>query len=212
MKKLVTLLTALTLMFASAALAEAAFKTDEAGHPVFENFGEAKQYSNVGQIEPDCYIILVQEDNTVYRIVADYDAKAKALYEDYMKIVENRKPVADTFTAFEKYCSTLPARYDSEFTVNPVSQEELDKLAGKTLREAEKDAYSLIPYRYTEETDIISCALERGMYIYTVTLNESWEIYQKCEAESNFDSLTIKNVTWDGRFSTEAFHGESDKQ
>ena len=79
MKKLVTLLTALTLTFTSAALAETAFKTDEAGHPVFENFGEAKQYARAGLIESDYYMIIVPEDHTFYRIRTDYDEKAKTV-------------------------------------------------------------------------------------------------------------------------------------
>ena len=76
MKKLIALLTALILLFTSAALAEEAFKTDEAGHPVFGNFGEARQFSQNGLVESDFYMILVAKENTFYRVVADYDETA----------------------------------------------------------------------------------------------------------------------------------------
>ena len=57
MKKLITLLTALILLFTSAVLAEETFKTDEAGHPVFGNFGEARQFSQNGLVESDFYTV-----------------------------------------------------------------------------------------------------------------------------------------------------------
>ena len=82
MKKLVTLLTALTLMFTSAALAETAFKTDEAGHPVFENFGEAKQYARAGLIESDYYMIIVPHFTASERIMM----KKQKLF---MRIIRN---------------------------------------------------------------------------------------------------------------------------
>lgn len=68
MKKLITLLTALILLFASASLAEEAFRTDEAGHPVFTNLEEANQHSTGSMLRSDCNIIIVAKDNTYYRI------------------------------------------------------------------------------------------------------------------------------------------------
>ena len=212
MKKLVTLLTALTLMFTSAALAETAFKTDEAGHPVFENFGEAKQYARAGLIESDYYMIIVPEDHTFYRIRTDYDEKAKALYENYSKLIENKELANDAIKQFQEYCSTLPAQYDSEFTADPISQKELDKLVGKTLKEAKEEGYTQLPYYNTEETDIVSFALEQGMFRYSVTLNESYAFYRECYEKNNFDNLTIKSMTWDGQFAIDAYHDKSDEQ
>ena len=207
MKKLITLLTALILLFTSAVLAEETFSTDEAGHPVFGNFGEARKFSQNGLVESDFYMILVAKENTFYRVEADYDETAKNLYEEYRKYAEgeDRGKGNDAFATFVEYCCTLPVKYAGEFTADPIEQEVLDELVGKTMKEAKDEGYTLLPYSYTPEDDVVLFELEKGLFRYAVKLNESGKVYQECYNKNNYDDLTIKSIKWEGSLSFEAY-------
>ena len=136
----------------------------------------------------------------------------RPIIDSIRQITFNHEESNDAIKQFQEYCSTLPAQYDSEFTADPISQEELDKLVGKTLKEAKEEGYTQLPYYNTEETDIVSFALEQGMFRYSVTLNESYAFYRECYEKNNFDNLTIKSMTWDDQFAIDAYHDKSDEQ
>ena len=211
MKKLITLLTALILLFASASLAEEAFRTDEAGHPVFTNLEEANQHSTGSMLRSDCNIIIVAKDNTYYRMIADFDENAKTLWKDYIYYLNtgDADKMNEASRAYYNYNSTLPVRYDSEFTADPIEQAELDILAGKTVREVKEEGYTLLPFHYSEEPGIAFFMLEKGFFRYNIELNESSDTIQECADQSNYDDLTIKSVKWSGSFSSDAYKLES---
>ena len=211
MKKLIALLTALILLFASASLAEEAFRTDEAGHPVFTNLEEANQHSTGSMLRSDCNIIIVAKDNTYYRMIADFDENAKTLWKDYIYYLNtgDADKMNEASRAYYNYNSTLPVRYDSEFTADPIEQAELDILAGKTVREVKEEGYTLLPFHYSEEPGIAFFMLEKGFFRYNIELNESSDTIQECAAKDNYDDLTIKSVKWSGSFSSDAYKLES---
>ena len=218
MKKLIALLTALILLFSSVAFAadtylpaDAPFDTDESGHPVFTNLEDANQHGNGGMLESDYYIIIVAKDNTYYRMIADFDENAKTLWKNYIYYLNtgDADKMNEASRAYYNYNSTLPVRYDSEFTADPIEQAELDILAGKTVREVKEEGYTLLPFHYSEEPGIAFFMLEKGFFRYNIELNESSDTIQECADQSNYDDLTIKSVKWSGSFSSDAYKLES---
>ena len=202
LKKLIILLTALILLFASAALAEETFKTDEAGHPVFENFGEAS-LSSPGLYTLDKCFTIVEYRNTYYRMTAGYDEQAKDLWNDSLST--DKEKASEATDALFDYCKILPVKYDGEFSAVPLKQEELDKLVGKTLKEATKEGFSYISTHYYEEPDSITFTLDKGYFQYVIELDISFEEYKDHLKQDDFDDLTIKSANWNGSFSSLAY-------
>lgn len=219
MKKLSALFTALILLFSSVAfaadtylpVADTPFNTDEYGRPVFTNLGEALRHNTGGLLESDYYITIVAKGSTYYRMIADYDENAKTLWEDYIYYLNTGDidKMNEALRAYNNYNSTLPVRYDSEFTADPIEQAELDLLAGKTVREVKEEGYTLLPFHFSKEPGIPFFMLEKGFFRYSIELNESSDTIQECADQSNYDDLTIKSVKWSGSFSSDAYKLES---
>ena len=134
--------------------------------------------------------------------------KTKELKKDSVSKIENifgkgkeneiNQEIRDFICLYQEfidYASTLPVKYDGEFTDQPFDQAVLDQLVGKTVADAKKSGYQFVATRYDEAPAEINCTLTNGYYEYQVIINESWDEYQEHKEKNNYDDLTIKGIS-----------------
>ena len=209
MKKLVAILSIVMILLTSAALAQdyatptdiratptdmRAVNRDMVQRPSFDTFGEALKANpaDVCTYTDKSCITMVESDGIYYRFVAKYDNKAKKLWKDGQEKLTPDQVWPDQ--EFIDCASTLPVKYDGEFTDQPLEQAELDQLVGKTIAEAKKAGYQFVPTRYDEAPAEITCALTNGYYDYQIIISESYDEYQECRQKNSYDNLTIKGI------------------
>ena len=115
---------------------------------------------------PDSLVLLKEINGRYFRAVTMLDERGKELYQAGMR-EEEGFTISDEFY---RYAETLPVSYVDEFTVKPMEQAELDAMAGRTIRDLEKEydcrmsvSRGVVPppdvdlligvYRYTFQTD-----------------------------------------------------------
>ena len=95
--------------------------------------------------------------------------------------------------AFNAYIRTLPVTEVYEITDVPLTREEMDALAGKTLKEVSEGGYCYL-YILEEGQDVVF-ELSRGHYVYRLTVSESWETVSALEEKGgNYDDLTVRHA------------------
>lgn len=210
MKKLVAILSIVIILLTSAALAQDYATPTDIGatptnlrpsardtvqKPSFNNFGEALKANpaDVCTYTDKSCITMVESNGIYYRFVAKYDNKAKKLWKEGQEELTPDQVWPDQ--EFIDYASTLPVKYDGEFTDQPFDQAVLDQLVGKTVADAKKSGYQFVATRYDEAPAEINCTLTNGYYEYQVIINESWDEYQEHKEKNNYDDLTIKGIS-----------------
>ena len=210
MKKLVAILSIVMILLTSAALAQDYATPTDIGatptnlrpsardtvqRPSFNNFGEALKANpaDVCTYTDKSCITMVESDGIYYRFVAKYDNKAKKLWKEGQE--EASTDQVWPGQEFIDYICTLPVKYDGEFTDQPVEQEELDQLLGKTVAEAKKAGYQFVPTRYDEAPAEITGTLTKGYFEYQIIISESYDEYQEHKQKNSYDDLTIKGIS-----------------
>ena len=183
----------------------AAFSFDEEGYLAwndelsFATIGEAmtsEGFTGVIGGDDQHYVVAMEKDGAYIRLVADLDDEARRLGEATLEYVD-----ADTleaaFNAYNEYVKTLPVAYEEKITAQPLSQEELDALAGKTLQELEEAGYE---HSSSEmgENDEATYIVSFGLYKYNLLLNETYTVYQQHDDSGFIGDLTVKSAAFAG--------------
>ncbi len=195
MKKLMTILLAVTLLCAATAFAdELPAETDSFR---FETFGDAVATMEEGDsfaILDGYTVAVIMRDGRCFRVVAPLDDHAKELYAAYL---EDGDYSIDKFTALSEYSRTLPVQYSEELAVVPYTQKELDAMAGKTIEEVMSEPWELGMRNYPENAEAgeeIVFPMVKGFCEYELVINEPYEVYQERRAGDRFDPVTIMSL------------------
>ena len=137
----------------------------------------------------------VRRDGKYYRVVARCDEKAKELLGIMQSFDDEEKTEGrdEASSRFFNYCRTLPVSYEEEITAVPLSQEEVDALAGKSLGELRREGFDLRYHYSTTDREVVFRA-EKGFYEYCFTVEVLVEEYEEREKEDRFNDLTVKSA------------------
>ena len=165
----------------------------------FATIGEAmasEGFTGVIGGDDQHYVVAMEKDGAYIRLVADLDDEARRLGEATLEYVD-----ADTleaaFNAYNEYVKTLPVAYEEEITAVPLTQEELDALAGKTLQELEDAGYEHVSSEMGEN-DEATYTVSLGLYEYNLLLNETYTVYQQHDDSGFIGDLTVKSAAFAG--------------
>ena len=165
----------------------------------FATIGEAmasEGFTGVIGGDDQHYVVAMEKDGAYIRLVADLDDEARRLGEATLEYVD-----ADTleaaFNAYNEYVKTLPVAYEEKITAQPLTQEELDALAGKTLQELEDAGYEHVSSEMGEN-DEATYTVSFGLYEYNLLLNETYTVYQQHDDSGFIGDLTVKSAAFAG--------------
>ena len=196
MKKLIAVIFSLILALGCTAVSE------EASTPAaltFATIGEAMNaegFTGIVNIDEEHFVVVVGLDGIYLRAVADVDEEARRLNETAMGYEDADRLEAAT-AAFNAYIETLPVIYEEEITAQPLSQEELDMLAGKTLLEVEEAGFEHSGSDAGKNDEVIY-TVSYGMYEYDLLLNETYTEYMEHDGNGYIGDLTVKSAVVSG--------------
>ena len=202
MKKILLMMLALA-MLTSVAFAEEFSAVPESPEESiaapFATIGEAMHaegYTGIGGGDDEHYIVVVEAEGKYIRLVADTDEEAKKLGEATQEYVDADSLEA-AFEAYNAYIETLPIAYAEEITAQPIPQEELDRLTGKTLLEVEEAGYESSSSEMGED-DAAIYTVSSGLYNYNLLLNETYTEYMEHNDNGYIGDLTVKSASLAG--------------
>ena len=202
MKKILLMMLALA-MLTSVAFAEEFSAVPESPEESiaapFATIGEAMHaegYTGIGGGDDEHYIVVVEAEGKYIRLVADTDEEAKKLGEATQEYVDADSLEA-AFEAYNAYIETLPIVYAEEITAQPIPQEELDRLTGKTLLEVEEAGYESSSSEMGED-DAAIYTVSSGLYNYNLLLNETYTEYMEHNDNGYIGDLTVKSASLAG--------------
>ena len=215
MKKILALVLAVMMLgTVCGALAE-----EGQGAPMYKTVGDAMDAIGEegrlisGGIREEYFAVVTEKDGKYFRHVADYDEKLAELdaaqdaldYEadDFIEKLEA------SFAEIEAYTRTLPIAYSEEFTAEPMSQEELDVLAGKTLSELADAGWEQMGSGGGD--DSIVYTMRCGLFEYDFTVDADFAAYEKAMEDGSDGSFVatgvkyagITGAAWEKRFHTD---------
>ena len=207
MKKTIALMLALLMLCtASVALAE----EDGKLAPLFATVGDALAAAGETPIaggEEDYYAVITEQDGKYYRSVAELDDKAKALEQAILEADIDHLEAA--FAARDEYLKTLPIAYSEMFTVEPMTEAEMDDLVGQTIGELREAGYedreSGTDGDENEEL-VIAYVLRNGYFEYRCVVDADFETYEKAQAGELDDgdfvvqAVQVRGITGDACF------------
>ena len=207
MKKTIALMLALLMLCtASVALAE----EDGKLAPLFATVGDALAAAGETPIaggEEDYYAVITEQDGKYYRSVAELDDKAKALEQAILEADIDHLEAA--FAARDEYLKTLPIAYSEMFTVEPMTEAEMDDLVGQTIGELREAGYedreSGTDGDENEEL-VIAYVLRNGYFEYRCVVDADFETYEKAQAGELDDgdfvvqAVQVRGMTGDACF------------
>ena len=209
MKKLITVLLA-AVLFAVIPMSEGFSALAEEKDPFhFATFGEARNaaMSTVGEEnvrdrvsgEEGYCVALIKQDGRFFRAVTFFDEHANELYSAFLDAssLEQKKFAFDEFRAVEEYLMTLPVQYTEELTVIPLTQEDLDAMAGKTIAEVMSEPWELGMMNYpehAEENGDVVFPMVKGFCEYELVINEPFEVYQERRTHDHYDPVTTMSL------------------
>ena len=200
MKKMIALVLVLAMLCtASVALAE----EEEKLEPLFPTVGDALAAAGENPVaggEEDYYAVVTEQDGKYYRSVAEMDEKAKELQQAILDADIDQLEAA--FAAADEYIKTLPIAYSEVFTAEPMLQEELGALVGKTIGELREAGYedreSGTDMDENEQMFIVY-VLRNGLFDYSFVVDADFEAYEKAtEGELSDDDFIVKSVQFKG--------------
>ena len=177
--------------------AEAESADSAAEPPVFATISEAYESSEGSSLlsrDADFAVLVLTCDGKYLRVVSALDDHAKELYRDAWG---DGTGSGDTADAFYAYAETLPVSYIEEFAEQPLEQEKLDALDGKTLRELQGEGYSPCFYSDGESRQSDCIGLDYGFYSYTFDADENYRKFLETDDYNDMMNITVRN----GRFS-----------
>lgn len=202
MKKMISLVLALVMLCTVLGVLA------EEGHiaPLYATVGEALDDGMEGHViaggEGDYYAVVTQKDGKYYRSVAFYDEKAKELEE----VSNNLDFEAEDFfekleaamNAAEAYRKTLPIAYSEQFTAQPLTNEEMEAMVGKTLYQLMEEGFEIGSNGTElgeEEEMLIVYSLRYGVFDYACVVDANFDQYiaaQEIGAEGAFVVTGVK--------------------
>ena len=149
--------------------------------------------------------MVTQKDGKYYRSVANYDEKMNELNdavnnldydaEDFFEQLEAAMNDAD------EYLKTLPIAYSEAFTAEPLTNEEMKLMLGKTLSQLTEDGFE-IGSNGTESGEedeiIIVYTLRYGVYDYYCMVDADFDQYIAAQENDTEGELVVKGMTLAG--------------
>ena len=156
----------------------------------------AEGFTGIAGGDDEHYAAVVELDGAYLRVVANVDDEARRLADATLEYVD-----ADTleaaFAAYNAYIETLPIAYEEEITAQPLTQEELGTLAGKTLLELEEAGFESSSSEMGENDEAIY-NVSYGLYEYDLLLNETYTEYIEHNDNGFYGDLTVKSASFAG--------------
>ena len=206
MKKILALVLAVMMLgTACCALAEEA-----QGAPMYATYGDALdaarkaagEEGNVvaGSYNGDYAAVVTEEDGKYFRHVAYYDKKLTEMEDARNELNYEADDYWEKWEAasagIDEYMRTLPIAYSEEFTAEPMTQEELDALAGKTISE-------LVDAGWESEgsgggDDGIIYTMRSGVFDYDLTVDADLETYEKALEDGSDGAFVVTGGKFGG--------------
>lgn len=166
----------------------------------FKTFGEVLDITNREYMVCDEYAgALVKQDGRYFRAVSFLDDHAKELYAAYTGAweTENGEGASEKGMTLETYLAGLPVQYTEELFVVPLSPEELDAMAGKTIEEVMSEPWELKMRNYPEDAgagkDVVF-QMVKDFCNYELVISEPYEVYAERRAADRYDPVTIMSL------------------
>ena len=206
MKKLIALAIVVVMLFtALGVLAE-----DGQMAPLYATVGEALEDSAEGRvvaggIPGEYYAVVTQKDGKYYRSVANYDEKLNELNE----ALENLDYEAEDFfekheaamQAVDDYLKTLPIAYSEEFTAEPLTDEEMASMQGKSLSQLTEEGFEIGSNGTEpgeEDEPLIVYLLRYGVYDYRCVVDADFDQYIAAQDNGAEGDLVVKSMSLAG--------------
>lgn len=207
MKKLIALAMVVVMLFiALGVLAEEGQMA-----PLYATVGEALEDSAEGRvvaggIPGEYYAVVTQKDGKYYRSVAIYDEKLNELNE----ALENLDYEAEDFfekheaalQAVKDYLKTLPIAYSEVFTAQPLTDEEMASMQGKSLSQLTEEGFEIggsgMEPSEDEEETLIVYSLRYGVYDYNCVVDADFDQYIAAQDNGAEGDLVVKSMSLAG--------------
>ena len=207
MKKLIALAMVVVMLFtALGVLAEEGQMA-----PLYATVGEALEDSAegrvvAGSIPGEYYAVVTQKDGKYYRSVAIFDEKLNELNE----ALENLDYEAEDFfekheaamQAVDDYLKTLPIAYSEVFTAQPLTDEEMASMQGKSLSQLTEEGFEIgsngTEPSEDEEEILIVYSLRYGVYDYNCVVDADFDQYIAAQDNGAEGDLVVKSVSLAG--------------
>ena len=207
MKKLIALAMVVVMLFtALGVLAEEGQMA-----PLYATVGEALEDSAegrvvAGSIPGEYYAVVTQKDGKYYRSVAICDEKLNELNE----ALENLDHEAEDFfekheaamQAVDDYLKTLPIAYSEVFTAQPLTDEEMASMQGKSLSQLTEEGFEIgsngTEPSEDEEEILIVYSLRYGVYDYNCVVDADFDQYIAAQDNGAEGDLVVKSMSLAG--------------
>lgn len=207
MKKLIALAMVVVMLFtALGVLAEEGQMA-----PLYATVGEALEDSAegrvvAGSIPGEYYAVVTQKDGKYYRSVAIFDEKLNELNE----ALENLDYEAEDFfekheaamQAVDDYLKTLPIAYSEVFTAQPLTDEEMASMQGKSLSQLTEEGFEIgsngTEPSEDEEEILIVYSLRYGVYDYNCVVDADFDHYIAAQDNGAEGDLVVKSMSLAG--------------
>lgn len=207
MKKLIALAMVVVMLFtALGVLAEEGQMA-----PLYATVGEALEDSAegrvvAGSIPGEYYAVVTQKDGKYYRSVAIFDEKLNELNE----ALENLDYEAEGFfekheaamQAVDDYLKTLPIAYSEVFTAQPLTDEEMASMQGKSLSQLTEEGFEIgsngTEPSEDEEEILIVYSLRYGVYDYNCVVDADFDQYIAAQDNGAEGDLVVKSMSLAG--------------
>ena len=207
MKKLIALAMVVVMLFtALGVLAEEGQMA-----PLYATVGEALEDSAEGRvvaggIPGEYYAVVTQKDGKYYRSVAICDEKLNELNE----ALDNLDYEAEDFfekheaamQAVDDYLKTLPIAYSEVFTAQPLTDEEMASMQGKSLSQLTEEGFEIgsngTEPSEDEEEILIVYSLRYGVYDYNCVVDADFDQYIAAQDNGAEGDLVVKSMSLAG--------------
>lgn len=207
MKKLIALAMVVVMLFtALGVLAEEGQMA-----PLYATVGEALEDSAegrvvAGSIPGEYYAVVTQKDGKYYRSVAICDEKLNELNE----ALDNLDYEAEDFfekheaamQAADDYLKTLPIAYSEVFTAQPLTDEEMASMQGKSLSQLTEEGFEIgsngTEPSEDEEEILIVYSLRYGVYDYNCVVDADFDQYNAAQDNGTEGDLVVKSMSLAG--------------
>ena len=206
MKKLIALAMVVVMLFtALGVLAEEGQMA-----PLYATVGEALEDSAEGRVVAggvpgEYYAVVTQKDGKYYRSVAICDEKLNELNE----ALENLDFEAEDFfekheaamQAVDDYLKTLPIAYSEVFTAQPLTDEEMASMQGKSLSQLTEEGFEIGSNGTEsgeEDEPLIVYSLRYGVYDYNCVVDADFDQYIAAQDNGAEGDLVVKSMSLAG--------------
>ena len=178
--------------------------------PLYATVGEALEDSAedrvvAGGVPGEYYAVVTQKDGKYYRSVAICDEKLNELNE----ALENLDYEAEDFfekhdaamQAVDDYLKTLPIAYSEEFTAEPLTDEEMASMQGKSLSQLIEEGFEIGSNGTEpgeEDEPLIVYLLRYGVYDYRCVVDADFDQYIAAQDNGTEGDLVVKSMSLAG--------------